>query len=73
MQIAADNLRRRKGWPGTRTEAEQAADFRAELKKVTARRRKAHKLSKQRQKQRDAKYRVTVISGGAIETNRRKH
>jgi len=73
MQIAADNLRRRKGWPGDRTEAEQAADFRAELKRVTKIRRAAHQRAKQRKKQRDAKYRVTVIAGGAIETNHRKH
>jgi hypothetical protein len=81
MERAARNRRRARlraeakqpGWLATRSEAQEAADFRAEVKKVTERARKARQLASGRKKARDAKYQVVVLSGGAIETNRRRH
>jgi len=64
---------RQPGWLATRTEAQEAADYRVELKRLTKIARKANQLAKKRKKARDAKYRVIVLSGGAIETNRRRH
>jgi hypothetical protein len=81
MERAARNRKRARlraeakqpGWLATRTEEQEAADFRAELKKVTEKARKANRLAKKRKKARDARYQVVVLSGGAIETNRRRH
>jgi hypothetical protein len=63
---------RQPGWVASRTEAQEAADYRAELKRLTKEAKKAHRSNVKRKKARDAKYRVVVLSGG-IETNRRKH
>jgi hypothetical protein len=61
------------GWLATRAEAQEAADYRAELKKVTKQAKTANKAAAKRKAARDAKYRVVVLSGSGIETNRRRH
>ena len=60
------------GWLANRTEAQEATDYRLELKKRTRKARKANRLARKRKKARDAKYQVVVLSGGAVETNRRR-
>src|SRR5690242_12251271 len=48
------------GWLASRTEAQEAADYRAELKRLTKEANRSNKAK--RKKARNAKYRVVVLS-----------